>query len=1289
MVKALFLVLLICSSLISRSQSAWMNPNAGQWDDKIEYKIDLSIGEMLIEKDGFGYVLHNGNELNHNHHDQENEVNDEIKGQFITEKFVNSTWSGQKTELDRSNFYENYFLGSDKSKWKSEVYSFSKVKYHDFFQGVDLEMETNSDAFKYSFRLKPHTNFEIIKSVLTGHSYLRLENGDLKIGNVFGEIIEEKPVAWNVIDGKNVAVEIEFTLEGDTLGYRFPKGYNSNYELVIDPNITFSTFTGSTADNWGFTATPDEDGNLFGGGVVFNVGYPVSPGAFDPTFNGGTIDIGLSKFNTTGTTMLFSTYIGGSGSETPNSIVCSQSGELFIFGITSSSNFPMAGSSYDNSYNGGPSISNSLSNSLNFTLGTDLFVARINATGTNLLASTFIGGTGTDGINTTSLKYNYGDQFRGEIILDNAGFVYIASVTSSSDFPTVFGSQNALNGAQDAVLFKMPIGLNALSFSTYFGGSGLETGNSVQIGSNGSVYMVGGTTSSNLPLLIGQDLTFDGVSDGYVARFNGTTGAVLSGNYIGSSEYDQAYMVQLDIDDNVYIFGQTESDLGVTPGCFGVPNSGQFIRKYDGLLSSIQWNTMIGSASGHVEISPTAFLVSDCYDIYLSGWGGDINSNPNLSQAVFSSSNGFPTTSDAFQSTTNGSNFYIAVLGPDASSLKYGTYMGGTASSFNHVDGGTSRFDKAGRIYHAVCGACGGNPNGFSTTPGVWSPVNSSSNCNLAAFKFELSTIEATVAAPDPLICLPDPVIFNNNSANGNSFFWDFGDNTTSTQVNPSHLYPGPGLYTVTLVVSDTNNCFSTDSVLFEVNIGDFQGGVITPTSPVCPGSSYQMEAFGGSFYAWTPAEFLDDPTSDTPIATVTTSTDFMVIISDSCGIDTAYVTLPVFGGISSISNDTSICIGNSVDLHANGGDSYTWSPIDFLDNPNISNPISTPTNNILYYVDITTLDGCMLRDSVQVDVYYDPPVPIMPDSLWMCLNSEIDILASGGDTYLWSPNLNISSLVNPLVTVNPANSIYYYCDFTNACGTVRDSTWIEVVEASINAFNDTIICPDNSVPIWVSGGVNYLWWPAGTLSTNNTSLTIATPVEPTMYYVRGQDIYGCEAFDSVFVDLFPRPFIQTNPDVYAFYGDMIQLSATSSTPGAYTWSPVEFLSCVGCVNPIANPNQNYQYTVSYTDGNGCSASDIVSIHYDPLIFVPNTFTPDNNSFNDFFKAQGGNIKTFKMDIYNRWGELIITLNDIDEVWDGRYDNQLCPDGTYTWKIVLTSFEDEEYNYVGHVNLLR
>jgi gliding motility-associated-like protein len=1290
-VRLIFFIGFILLIRLGLAQQVWMHPNHGQWEEEVLYKVELNHGAAFIESQGMSMLFSNFGQHHHDHHEGENHSShEEVLFHAIKVKHRNALNSNKIDELGKSTFYRNYLLGADKEKWKTNVFAVNQVRIDGLYEGITQEYVSSDYGLKYSYFIEPGVDPGQIVVDYTGQHALFLdEEGNLHATHSFGEVIESAPIAWTVKNGKRKAVSVSFKILGNALSYELPDGYDMTDTLVIDPNLTFSTFSGSTADNWGFTACPDLNGNLFGAGVVMGMGYPITAGTFDSTYNGGYIDVAISKFSATGSNLMYSTYLGGTGSETPNSIVANDAGELFIFGVTSSTNFPMAGTPYDNSYNGGPPIGNNLTNNLDFTGGTDLFVARLSVDGSSLLASTYVGGSGNDGCNITNLKFNYGDQYRGEIVVDDLNNVYVSSMTQSGNFPVVLGSQGAISGSQDAVLFKMNGALSTMLWSTFYGGSGVETGNSIQLSSNGNVYVAGGTTSGDLMVTGGHDQSANGGTDGYVARFNGTNGTFLSGSYIGSPEYDQAFFVQLDIDNQVYVLGQSESDLGISAGLYGNANSGQFIRKFNTNLSAMAWNTMIGAGSGHVEISPTAFLVSDCYDIYLSGWGGVLNANPNVSQAVNSTTFGFPVTVDAYQPNTNGSNFYIAVLGQDANMLKYGTYFGGTSSSDNHVDGGTSRFDKSGRIYHAVCGACGGVPNGFTTTPGVWSPFNQSGNCNLAAFKFELSTIEAVVGNPDPLVCLPDPVLFNNNSSNGNQFFWDFGDGSTSNEVNPSHVYPGPGTYDVTLVVSDSNGCFSPDSVNFEVFIGEFNGGVTDPGGAICPGESIQLEAFGGSNYVWSPQQFLDDPFSATPTATVFQTTDFQVIISDSCGIDTVAVTVVVFDGDIQASNDTSICIGNSVQLFVNGGSFSQWSPPTFLDDPSSSTPISIPDSDISYTVEIETASGCILRDTVNINVFYTPPIPILPDSLFVCQGSPVSVTAFGGETYFWFPDNSISDVTSATVEILAPSSQYYYCLMSNVCGDTLDSLWIELVQASITAGNDTTICPGNTATLWAQGGLAYYWWPSIGLSTFNTSLVNASPLVPTMYYVIGTDNFGCTAVDSVFVDLFPQAILIASPDVYAFFGDEVELSASTSTVGTIVWTPTEFLSCVACPTTIANPDQDYTYVASYVDINGCSSSDTVRIYYDPILYVPNTFTPNADENNQVFRAYGGNIKSFEMTIYNRWGELVFTGDDLSDFWDGSYNDYPCQDGTYTWKVKLVDLKDEEHLYVGHVNLIR
>jgi len=1286
----LFWVLVFCFQwLLLQAQAIWMTPNQGQWGDTIAFLVPVNEGKVYVGNKGLNYFMYNLPD----HEEKTDSNQSKIKIHSIFQRFLNNENVPAEFYGTPSSHYSSFFVGKDTSHWRSKIHDFQKVRFNGYYPNIDLYYTTEGEQLSYGFKIFPGGSPGLIGFTFEGCDEVKLQSsGDLLLTHRFGTISQSRPKAWYFKEGQKKEIAVSFRRKDSHWGFAFedlPSVFDS---LVIDPSLTFSSFSGSTADNWGFTATPDLAGNVFGAGIVFGSGYPTTPGSYDISFNNGVgalpFDVGVSKFNPGGSNLLYSLYFGGSGNETPHSIVTSSNGELYVYGVTCSPNFPTTTGAFDATFNGGPS---EIENSLTFN-GSDVFIARFNSTGTSLLASTYVGGTGTDGLNVNTLHYNYGDQFRGEIILDANGNIYISSTTSSMNFPITAGVYSTvLNGLQDAVVCKFNNTLTTMLWGSFFGGIGEESGNSIEISPNGSVYLSGGSTSPSFPSVTsGNDLSNNGgLSDGYIARFNPNNGTIVSATFMGANEYDQAYFVRCDPGNNVYVYGQTESNWAISPGCIGTPNSGQYIRKYDGGLQNIQWSTVFGAGSGHVEISPTAFLVSDCNEIYVSGWGGQLNANSGVSQALFSTTNGFPITPNAYQSNTNGSNFYLAVFSADAQALNYGTYMGGVASSSNHVDGGTSRFDKKGRIYHAVCGACGGNNFGFTSTPGSWSPQNQSSNCNMAVFKFDLSLLDAVLAVPSPLICLPQPVLFNNNSINGNTYEWDFGDGTQSNQFEPSHVYPGAGNYTVTLIVSDSNNCYSPDTASILVSIGDFQGGATIPSLPICPGSSYQLNAFGGSTYSWSPANVLDDATLSNPTATVFTNTIFTVIISDSCGSDTIQVPLNVVPTSVTASNDTSICIGNSVNLNAQGNGTVTWSPSTYLNTTQGNVVTATPDTTTMYIATLTTAEGCISTDTVWVYVYFTPPSSNLPDTVILCEGTSTTLTAAGANSYLWSPNVYISTTVGPTVTVNPPQSLYYYCAFTNACGTLIDSVFINVLTANVTAQGDTIICPGGEAFLSAYGGITYQWTPNASVVNQTANFVWVKPLVSTLYQVVGTDINGCKDTAFVEVVLHPWPSITISPNIQAFYGDQIQLNAVGNSPGSYVWSPGEYLSCINCPNPVANPDQDITYTISFTDENGCNTDANVSITYEAVIYIPNSFIPDGNGRNDLFGVFGGNISSMELLLFDRWGELIYTLHSLDDRWDGTYEGNKCPDGVYTWKLIYTDTQFKKNELTGHVVLLR
>lgn len=790
--------------------------NQGQWPQQVLYRTLTGQGALFVERDAFTYVLRSGHD--HHDHSKNGAAQEPTKEHAYRMRFVGGR-AGSHEGLETLPYYENYFIGSDRAKWASRVPVHGAVRLNHLYPGIDLVFH-GQQQLEYDLLLAPGADVSLVTMRYEGQDNIALRDGRLVISTTAGEVLENAPVAWQEFDGQRKAVRCAYVRDGDMVRFSFPDGYDHTHALVIDPILTFSSFTGSTADNFGFTATYDAAGNLYGGGIVFGVGYPVTLGVQQPNFAGNTIDMGLTKFSSDGTQLIWSTYLGGAtGNESPHSLVVNSMDELYVMGITGSSDFPTTVGCFDNSFGAGPAVFFAVGEGYTHDNGTDICVAHFSADATALLGSTYVGGSQADGLNNSfNTAYNYGDPFRGEIVLDSQERPVVASCTMSPDIPTTATAPFTTfqGGDQDGYVFAMNPSLTTELWATFYGGSGTDACYSAQLDGNDEVFVTGGTNSADLDMagspFIGAAV---GGIDGFVARFSAAGDALLSATYLGTTLYDQGYFVQLDADDAVFIVGQTHGAYPITIGKYNNPNSTQFIQKLDHELTTSLWSTVIGSGAGSEDISPSAFLVSDCGQIYFSGWGGTVNQ---FQQAFASTTFGLPTTSDAFQPNTDGSDFYLMVLDQEAVSLHYATFFGGSISP-EHVDGGTSRFNKAGVVYQAVCAGCGGNSD-MPTTPGAWSQTNNSFNCNLGVFKidFELA-VSASFTATPFFGCVNDTIQFI-STGTGTSWLWDFGDgSSTSTLQNPQHVYTAAGTYPVTLIAVDSNACNLSDTLVLNILI--------------------------------------------------------------------------------------------------------------------------------------------------------------------------------------------------------------------------------------------------------------------------------------------------------------------------------------------------------------------------------------------------------------------------------------------------------------------------------------
>jgi hypothetical protein len=324
--------------------------NKNQWEEKVRYRADIESGTLFLEKNCFTYHLMDG-KIKEYLHLPKVPVNPDtlkIRGHAFKVNFENSNSNVVINPEGEFPDYYNYFQGSDRSKWASKAKAFSIVNYQNLYDGIDLKIYSQGNNLKYDFIIFPNVDPSLIQVRYDGIDKMFLREGNLVLQTSLGEVTERKPFAYQYINGRTVPVTCNYILEGHHLSFALPSGYNRNYKLIIDPVLIFSTYSGSTADNFGYTATPDADGFLYSGSSIFNNGYPVTVGAYQQSWAGGTgwfglttgVDIAITKYDTTGTFRIYSTYLGGKGEELPHSLIVNENKELFILGTTGSDNFP-------------------------------------------------------------------------------------------------------------------------------------------------------------------------------------------------------------------------------------------------------------------------------------------------------------------------------------------------------------------------------------------------------------------------------------------------------------------------------------------------------------------------------------------------------------------------------------------------------------------------------------------------------------------------------------------------------------------------------------------------------------------------------------------------------------------------------------------------------------------------------------------------------------------------------------------------------------------------------------
>lgn len=1118
--KLLLCVLLFTCRLNNISAQAYLQfvENKGQWNQQIAFKGELTTGAFFLKPDG-GYkmVLHNRTDLLsllQSHHPNNNSQDIGQHKIGLLSQSTNTT----KSNILHSHAYEvkfinanpspkiipekplepcnNYFIGNNPVQWKSGCKIYQAVTYKNIYPNIDIRYYTSSSGhLKYDIIIHPGGNTQQIALYVDGAEDLQLKHGNLHIKTSVDDVQEQAPISYFLTDTHRQNVTCNYIVKGNIIRFSLSTDKPANATLVIDPTLIFSTFSGSKASNWGYTATYDNAGNFYAGGIVFGTGFPLSNGAFE-SFQGGVnyngnsggsgFDIGIIKFSPNGKNMVYATYLGGAnGNEQPHSMIVDYAGNLVVSGRSSSTDYPIK-----------PTTNAKLSGN-----GWDIIITKFNANATDIIGSIKIGGDGDDGVNIAdketfvangltqySLRRNYGDDARSEVILDKQGNIYVASCSQSTNFPTINAAYSTNSGGefgQDAILIKANFDLSNIFFSTYLGGSGDDAAFVLALNPiNNNIYVAGATNSKDFRGNKSNSLytTFqNGESDGFVAIFS-NDGALQQMGYFGTSGTDLIYGIQFDKLGFPYIMGTTTGNWPIFNAKFSQQGGKQFISKLQPDLSSWIYSTTFGTNIAVPNISPTAFLVDRCENIYVSGWGG----GGNFTRYPSGGTKGLTTTGNPYKANSYGNDFYFFVLEKNAQSQLYGDFFGQDPPQgwANHVDGGTSRFDKNGIIYQTFCANCFGNGsigNGnFPIYPpgGVWSSINGTTQpsgivlgCNIAAIKiaFNLAGVAGGIEAAlngklkDTVGCVPAIANFTDTVGMAKSYIWDYGDGSpqlSTKNKSVAHNYNSVGFYKVMMIAVDSNSCniydtsyvtvrIKTDKVdlaLASTKIGGCQSltyqfsnnSTTTSTKP------FQVNSFKIDYGDGSPIAFIGSGTimpNHTFPATGTYNIKLVLVDTNFCNQgDSIFFSLRIASNLKAQFTTPAIgCVPYSANFTntSTGGTNFIW---DFGDNTGSTTDNPTPhlyADTGTYTIQLKAFDNttCNKEDSFTTTIHvYPKPMagftatPQPPQN-----NTPITFTntSTGAAKYEWrfgDADTLITNSINPVNHIYPASQTYYPC---------------------------------------------------------------------------------------------------------------------------------------------------------------------------------------------------------------------------------------------------------------------
>ncbi|HTD43587.1 MAG TPA: SBBP repeat-containing protein [Bryobacteraceae bacterium] len=546
--------------------------------------------------------------------------------------------------LDKQSGISNYFIGNDPLKWRTNITNYGKVALRDVYPGIDLVFYGNERQLEYDWIVAPGADPKLIHVKCEGPSQVtKNASGDLVLST---SLVARKPFILQ--EGKRI--EGGYSVRGREVTFELAK-YDAGKPLVIDPVLLYSTYLGGSGVDQGRGIAVDGAGNAYVTGFTSSLDFPAgSP--IQVANAGGTFDAFVTKINAAGSARVYSTYLGGEVTDQGTGIAVDGAGNAYVTGYTNSFDFPTR-----------KAIQSA------FALGAeDAFVTKIDAAGSTLLYSTYLGGGGTD--------------LAQGIAVDSAGNAYVTGYTNSNDFPTASPMQSSNGGnGYDAFVTKINAAGSAYVYSTYLGGSGDDFGQGIAVDSAGNAYATGFTYSTNFPTTNALQPTFGGFTDVFVTKINAAGSARVYSTYLGGSGPDVGQGIAVDGAGNAYVTGYTLSTNFPTNRPLQNAHSSfatdAFVSKINTAGSALVYSTYVG---GSGDDRGAGIAVDKAGNAYVTGSTGSTD---------------FPTTNPVQMSNGGGLDAFATEINAAGSAYVYSTYVGGNGDDF----GAGIAVDGAGNAY--------------------------------------------------------------------------------------------------------------------------------------------------------------------------------------------------------------------------------------------------------------------------------------------------------------------------------------------------------------------------------------------------------------------------------------------------------------------------------------------------------------------------------------------------------------------------------------------------------------